>query len=115
MTQRQPRIYLDEDVDVLLATLLSARGYDVEHAKDAAQLGKSDEAQLRYATESGRVILSHNRMHFEALASAWFEQAESHAGIIIAGRRPIHELARRTLVLLADVSADALIDNIRYI
>ena len=87
MIQRQPSIYLDEDVDVLLAALLRARGYDVEHAKDAAQLGKSDEAQLNYAAENGRAILTHNRIHFEALAAVWFERSESHSGIIIAGRR----------------------------
>jgi len=88
--------------------------FDVEHARDAAQPGVSDEAQLHYAAERGHAILTHNRVDFELLASKWFDSAELHPGIIIAGRRPIHELARLTLVLLSAASADSLLNQIRY-
>ena len=54
MTPGPPRVYLDEDVDVLLAALLSARGFDVVHTVDERQVGNSDNAQLRYSTENGR-------------------------------------------------------------
>jgi hypothetical protein len=113
--RQQALVYLDEDVDVLLVTLLRARGYDAEHAKDCGLLGESDESQLRYAIETNRALLTHNRQDFEALAEALFERGESHAGIIIAGRRPVHELARRALLLLSGVGADGLINQIRYI
>jgi hypothetical protein len=110
-----PRIYLDEDVDVLLEALLRARGFDVVHTVAESQVGNSDDAQLRYATDNGRAILTHNRIHFEVLATEWFGNAESHAGIIVASRRPIHELAQRALWLLSTVRAEQLQNQIRYI
>lgn len=35
-------LYLDEDVRVLLAEVLRARGYDAVHALEIGQAGKSD-------------------------------------------------------------------------
>jgi hypothetical protein len=43
-------LYLDEDVDLLMAKLLSARRLDVRTARDEAMLGRSDEEQVAYAT-----------------------------------------------------------------
>ncbi|MBE9212367.1 DUF5615 family PIN-like protein [Plectonema cf. radiosum LEGE 06105] len=42
-------IYLDEDVNVLLADLLKARGFEAITTRQAAQLSKADEEQLAYA------------------------------------------------------------------
>jgi len=39
------RLYLDEDVNVLVADLLSARGFDALTVRDAGQLQASDIAQ----------------------------------------------------------------------
>ena len=115
MTPGPPHVYLDEDVDVLLAALLRARGFEVVHTVDEGQVGNSDNAQLRYSTENSRAILTHNRVHFEALATEWCGRGESHAGIIVASRRPVHDLARRALSLLSAVKAEQLENQIRYI
>lgn len=37
-------LYLDEDVDVLLAELLRARGFKVTTTQESRQLGATDEA-----------------------------------------------------------------------
>ena len=66
-----PRVFLGEDVDILLAALLRARGFDAVHTVEVARIGSSDCAQLRYSAENGRAILTHNRVHFEALATAF--------------------------------------------
>jgi hypothetical protein len=42
-------VYLDEDVDVLVASLLHSRGFEATTAKQAGQLGKTDVEQLEYA------------------------------------------------------------------
>jgi len=39
-------VYLDEDVSVIVAAILKARGFDVVTARDAGQLGRSDFQQL---------------------------------------------------------------------
>nr|WP_221928679.1 MULTISPECIES: DUF5615 family PIN-like protein [Nostocales] len=43
------RLYLDEDVNVLVADLLKARGFDALTVRDAGQLHASDEEQFAYA------------------------------------------------------------------
>jgi predicted nuclease of predicted toxin-antitoxin system len=60
-------IYLDEDVNVLLADLLKARGFEAITTREAGQLSKTDEEQLRYAVSQELTLLTHNRVDFEAL------------------------------------------------
>ncbi len=60
-------LYLDEDVNVLVADLLEARGFDVLTVRDARQLRASDEKQLAYAVSQSRTLVTYNRADFEAL------------------------------------------------
>jgi hypothetical protein len=57
----------------------------------------------------------HNRADFEALAREYFAAGQAHAGIIIAIRRSPHELASRLLMILNQVTADEIRNQIRYI
>src|SRR4051794_29863752 len=90
-------LYLDEDVDVRLISLLRARGFDAISARDAEQLGKSDAEQLAYAVSHQKMILTHNRTDFEVLALEYFAARQTHYGIIVAVHRPLYELVRRLL------------------
>ena len=94
-------LYLDEDVDVLLADLLKARGFDVLTTLAAQRLGATDAEQLAFATSVQRTLLTHNRVHFEQLIEAHFVAGLSHPGVIIAVRRDVYELTRRVLIILA--------------
>jgi hypothetical protein len=51
-----------------------------------------------------------NRLFIEIYASS-----QTHYGIIIAVRHPAHEIARRLLVILNQVTADEIQDQLRYI
>ena len=42
-------LYLDEDVNVLVADLLRSRGFDAITARDAGQLQTNDAEQFAYA------------------------------------------------------------------
>lgn len=59
------RLYLDEDVDVLVADLLRARGFSAQTTQEADQIGATDRDQFRYAINKGRTLLTHNRVDFE--------------------------------------------------
>jgi predicted nuclease of predicted toxin-antitoxin system len=61
-------LYLDEDVDVLLAELLRNHGFLATTARSAEQLHITDAEQLEYAVSQGMALLTHNRDDFEALA-----------------------------------------------
>ena len=96
------RVYLDEDVDVLLARLLGARGFDCVTASELGHLGWTDEQQLEWSAAEERTLITHNRVDFENLARQWWSRSKAHAGIILAVRRAnSNELLRRVLPILA--------------
>jgi hypothetical protein len=80
-------LYLDEDVDVLIAQLIRARGFVVVTTQEAGQLRNNDAEQLAYAVSQHKTLLTHNRVHFEALVETYFAAGQSHDGIMIAARR----------------------------
>lgn len=108
-------IYLDEDVDVLVADLIRAHGFDVKTTLEANKLHSIDEEQLEYAVEQERVFFTHNRVDFESLAKDYFALGREHEGIIIAVRRSPYEIARRLLTILNNVTADEMKNQVRYI
>ena len=108
-------LYLDEDVDVLVADLIRARGFTATTTRDAGNLNKDDDEQLAYSAENQLAYVTHNRADFEARALEYFASGKTHYGIIIAVRRPPHDIVRRLLVILNNVTADEMVNQIRYI
>jgi predicted nuclease of predicted toxin-antitoxin system len=108
-------IYLDEDVSVLIARLLQARGFDAITTRDEEMLGLDDPEQLVHAVSLGRCIITHNRVHFEQLHSEYLAAGEAHCGIIIATRRTPYELTGRLAVLLNTFTAGEFENQLFYI
>lgn len=108
-------LYLDEDVDVLVADLLRARGFNVVTTQEAGRKQMADNDQLTFAASQQRTLVTHNRVDFEELAQRYFADGKTHSGIIIAVRRDPYEIAQRLLVILNHVTADEMSDQIRYI
>jgi uncharacterized protein DUF5615 len=65
-------LYLDEDVDVLVADLVRARGFAVITTQDAGNIGTSDRQQLAAAVSLQNTLVTHNRTDFEMLAEEYF-------------------------------------------
>jgi hypothetical protein len=108
-------LYLDEDVDVLVADLVRSRGFAAITSLEARNLGATDADQLHYAASHGRAILTHNHQHFAELAREYSSAGQHHAGVIIAGRYPAYEILRRLLRILNGVTADEMRDQVQYI
>lgn len=115
MTNIFIHVYLDEDVDVLVASLLRSRGFEATTAQEARQLGKTDAEQLKYAVSQRAAILTHNRVDFERLAQEYFEQGRSHYGVIIAVRNPYSEIVQRLLSILNTTTVDEMENQVLYI
>jgi uncharacterized protein with PIN domain len=113
MPSRPPALYCDEDVSVVLAAMLRARGFSVTTTRDAGHLGHTDEQQLQVAADANQIILTHNRADFERLHRQWLG-AGRHAGIIIARRRLPGELAVRLGRLLGRLTADDFTNQLFY-
>jgi len=108
-------LYLDEDVDVLIADLLRARGFQAMTTQEVGQLGNSDEEQLAYAVNQQKTFFTHNRIDFERIAEEYLATSREHHGIIIGVRRQPYEIARRLLAILNNLTADEMKNQLRYI
>jgi predicted nuclease of predicted toxin-antitoxin system len=108
-------LYLDEDVNVLIADLLRAKGFDAITARDAGRLQATDAEQLAYAVSQARTLITHNRTDFEALVQTYFASGQRRYSVIFAVRRPPQEIAQRLLVILNQVTADEMENQVRYL
>lgn len=115
MTRTFIELYLDEDIDVLVAELVRARGFSVTTTLEAGQLGNTDAEQMAFAARERKAVVTHNRKHFESLARAYLADGRPHSGVILATRHPSAEIARRLLRILNNVTADKLRFQVRYI
>lgn len=115
MSELLIKVYLDEDVNVLIAELVRLQNFKSLTASEAGRKGKTDAEQLEYATRNGYAILTHNRTDYERLAQDYFANDKTHRGIIIAVRRPTHEIANRLFKVLNDFTADEMKNQIIYI
>jgi len=109
------RLYLDEDVHVLVADLLQARRFDVVTTRDVGKPKVSDAEQLAYAVSQNRALVTHNRTDFEALVQDYFAADSMHYGVIYAVHRSPHDIAKRLLVILNHVTAEEMQNQVRYI
>ena len=108
-------LYLDEDVSVLIAELLRARGFVVTTTLEAGNLGCTDREQLEFAVEKKLALLTHNRADFERLAQEYFSSGQPHHGIVIAVRRRAGEIAMRLLPILNSRTPDEIQNQLIYI
>jgi hypothetical protein len=115
MNQLFMQLYLDEDVDILIAALIRARGFTATTTQEAHNIGSSDEVQLTSSVKLRCAFLTHNRIDFEKLAEEYFVANKNHCGIIIAVRRTPYEIARRLLLVINEVTASEMKNQIRYI
>lgn len=93
------RFHLDEHVPAGICAGLRRRGIDVTTCQDSKLSGATDEEQLRFSIENGRVLVTQDddflRLH---------ERAASHCGIVYCaqGTRTLGEMLR-VLILIHDV------------
>lgn len=96
-----PALYLDECIEHRLATLLRHEGIDVLTVQEAQAHSDDDESQLVYATQAGRVLLSHNQRHFRRLHAAFQREGRPHGGIaLIPQTVPLARLETRIRLML---------------
>ena len=81
------KFYLDEDISPRVAEIARGRcQLDVLSAHEAGTQGWADAAQLRYAAEQGRCIVTRNRDDFVRETRTAYEAQRPHAGVLILTR-----------------------------
>ena len=112
------RLFLDEDsMHHGLTTGLRSRAVDVVTVLDANLRGASDETQLTYAADHGRVLYSCNVRDFCRLHDAWIANGREHAGIVVMARQrySVGEQLKRLLRLLGSKSAEQMRGQLEFL
>ncbi len=106
------RFHLDENVNLAIASGLRRRGIDVTTSREAGLIGASDDEQLKYARQEGRVLVTQDT-DFLILAS----QAEQHAGIAFArkGSRSVKQVIEQLELIHRLLSVEEMLDHVEYL
>jgi hypothetical protein len=114
----QIKIYIDEDaMDSDLVAPLCSPGVAVITAVDAGLVGKSDDEQLAFATESGCALYTFNVSDFYRLQTQRIAAGREHAGMILAPqqRSSAGEQSRRILRLRATSTAVSMRSQVEFL
>ena len=112
------RLYLDEDtIKTALIQALRSADLDVVTVADVNRLGYSDEDQLLWAIEQGRIIYSFNIGDFCHLHRDFMVQEISHAGIILVPQKQysIGQQLQGLLKLISQYSAEDMINQLLFL
>ncbi|WP_026794017.1 MULTISPECIES: DUF5615 family PIN-like protein [Planktothrix] len=112
------RLYLDEDtIKAALIQALKSADLDVVTVADVNRLGYSDEDQLLWAIEQGRIIYSFNIGDFCHLHRDFMVQEISHAGIILVPQQKysIGQQLQGLLKLVSQYSAEDMINQLLFL
>jgi len=93
------RYHLDEHIATAVAVGLRSRGIDVTTTAEARLATATDEAQLEYARDAGRVLVTHDadflRLHDSGTKSAgivYCHQQQTSLGELVRGLVLIHSV-----------------------
>jgi len=112
------RLYFDHHIKLQLAEELRLAGYDVLTTQEAGLETATDAAQLVFASQQNRAILTYNIRDFAPLHEQWMTEGRMHAGIIVSqqlGSRQYGLLRQRILRLLNEVTAEQIQNNLLHL
>lgn len=103
--------YVDEHVGSAIVRGLRRRGVDVITVTEAGMRGRSDEAQLAFALQAGRVTFTQDRDFLRIAASGI-----PHAGVVYAPQgAPVGAIIGSLLLIYNVLSAEEMTDSVEYI
>ena len=106
---------MDENIDLLIASMLRAQGFDVVTTHERRREGTSDPEQLTYAVQQKRCLVTHNRDDFVSLHTQYIDENRKHMGIIVAVQRRPGDTAERLAHLLDTFAADEIAGQLFYV
>lgn len=106
-----PTVYLDECVNLSTARFLRDRGASIIRAQEVGMTAVSDEAQVRYATTKGWLLLTNNVQDFIHLHTRFRATNQAHSGIITVPFTAVPERLAIRCALMLDWIAAAFADQ----
>ncbi|MBI5354506.1 MAG: DUF5615 family PIN-like protein [Chloroflexi bacterium] len=113
--KNSPKLLLDEHIWAYLAKLLRGQGFDVIHVNEVDMVATPDEKIMEYAVGEHRAVVTFNIKDFVPLAIQYYEDGKEHYGVVVSKELSRSELQKRVTKLLENVTAEELINGIRYL
>lgn len=110
-----PKLLLDEHIWAYLAKLLRGQGFDVIHVNEVDLIGTPDDKIMSYAVGEHRAVVTFNIKDFIPLAIQYHEDGKEHNGIVVSNQLSRGELQKRVIKLLKSVTAEELMNAVRYL
>ncbi len=115
MKKHTPKLLLDEHIWVYLAKILREQGFDVIHANEVDLIATPDDKIMSYAVGEHRAVVTFNIKHYIPLSIQYFEDGKEHYGVVVSKAISQGELQRRVTKLLESVTAEELMNTVRYL
>lgn len=115
MNNRPPKLLLDEHIWAYLAKILREQGFDVIHVNEVNLNATPDDKILQFAIDEHRAVVTFNVRDFVPLAIQYYEDGKEHFGVVISKEISHGELKRRVIKLLESVTAEELMNAVRYL
>jgi predicted nuclease of predicted toxin-antitoxin system len=113
--ESSPKLLLDEHIWAYLAKLLREQGFDVIHVNEVNLIASPDEKIMAYAVGEHRGVVTFNIRDFVPLAIQYYEDGKEHYGVVVSNQLTRSELQKRVLKLLKSVTAEELMNAVRYL
>ncbi|HKJ39518.1 MAG TPA: DUF5615 family PIN-like protein [Anaerolineales bacterium] len=110
-----PKLLLDEQIWVYLATILREQGFDVHHVTEVGLDHTPDPKILEEAAKNHQAVVTFNIKDFIPLAHEYMVEGKEHFGIVVSNEISQGELKKRVTKLLDNVSADELKNMVRFL
>jgi len=110
-----PKLLLDEHIWAYLAKLLRQQGFDVIHVNEVDLIGTPDDKIMSYAVGEHRAVVTFNIRDFVPLAIQYYEDGKEHYGIVVSNQLSRGELQKRVIRLLKSITAEELMNAVRYL
>ena len=113
--KNSPKLLLDEHIWAYLAKLLREQGFDVVHVTEVDLVATPDEKIMAYAVGEHRAVVTFNIKDFVPLTVQYFEDGKEHYGVVVSKELSRGELQKRVVQLLESVTAEELVNAVRYL
>lgn len=110
-----PKLLLDEQIWKYLARLLREQGFDVIHVNEVDLDATPDEQIMAYAVEKHRAVVTFNVRDYVPLAIQYVEDGKEHYGVVVSKELSRGELQKRVNKLLESVTAEEMMNAVRYL
>ena len=113
--KKPPKLLLDEHIWAYLAKLLCEQGFDVLHVTEVDLIATPDDKIMAYAAGEHRAVVTFNVRDYVPLALQYVEDGKEHYGVVVSKELSRGELQRRVKSLLESVTAEELMNAVRYL